>query len=146
MGEKPTSLPLIPWPQRVPSICLSSSSLHPMSLRPPQPEGASEDKGSGLGAQQASWAEWVGEMLGALCLDPLSPQGPQGHCPASTSLPSSLPPHSTHIQSGRSEVPPVSMGVKVTHQPPAGILAVGRHELCVFPAAILTPPKKLVYH
>ena len=119
-GQMPSSPLLLLRSWKVPPTCLSCSP--PPSLLRPQdqhsPERASEGIGPGLRAGQASWANWAGETLGALPLDP-SPQGslrawePLPHpshpsaaqsCPASTSALPSVPPHPTRSLGGSSRL------------------------------------------
>ena len=90
-------------------------------------------QGTGLGAQQAPRARMDG--ANALRFSPTLPEGPL--LPASPDLPGLrgtdpvwspllLPPLSPHILPVHLGVPPISLGIRVPHQQPAGTLVVGR--------------------
>ena len=134
------SIPLLlfrSW--RPPPACLSCSPLATLLCFQDQrsPEGASESIGPSPRAGQNSPADWVGGTLGAL--PPIrAPKGSSVHgnpSPLQPPLrgaspvqpPLFLPPESPHILLVRFGVPPVSLGVEVSHQQPAGVLVVGRH-------------------
>ena len=156
-GEMPSLPPLILRSQRAlpcPPL-LFSPRLPPMPLRPTRPGGA-------LGGRR-TWPrspagfpgpDWAGEMLGMLPPDPPSPRGslqaweplpapshPSG-VPVLSGLHFSSPLTSPYVLPGCSGVPPISLGIEVPHQHPAGALVLGRHKLCVFPCRHLdsTPP------
>ena len=130
--EGPSHLPL-----------LFSPGLSPTSLGPTQPKGdlrghrirpkSQEHFPGRLGRGNAGPAPPDPSSRGFLqAWEPLPHLShPSGHqsCPASTSPPLSFP----HVLPVLLGVLPISLGIRVPHQPPAGALIMGRHELCVFP-------------
>ena len=89
--------------------------------------------GTGLGPQQTPWAQ-VGRVI-ALRSSLTPPRRPLP--PAFPDLPSLrgtdpvwppllLPPQSPHVLQGHLGAPPISLGVRILHQQPAGTLVVGR--------------------
>ena len=145
-GQTPSAPLLLLRSWRAPPACLSCSP--PASLLCPQdqrvPEGASEGVGAAPRAGQTSWADWAGETLGSLPprSEPLRVPPGMG-TPPRLSHPSGAPALSSlHFSSSLSSpisywfawgVPPISLGIKVPHQHPAGTQVVGRRELHVFP-------------
>ena len=119
--------------RRAPPACLSCSPpTPPASFLCPQgptwPGGGFGGQGTGLRAQQASWAEWVGQTPSSplLLLPPSSPDLPglRGTDPVWPQL--LLPPQSPYVLLVHFGVHPVSLGVSVPHQRLAGALVVGR--------------------
>ena len=143
---EPSSLPVPEWAGQSPSIPLllllgwllppATPDLPSLPPMPPGPTLAGWGfgvGGTGLGAQQAPQPMWARRSPSALL--PLFPQGPS-HLPLLISLASgslilsglhfSFPPQSPYVLPVHSRVPPVSLGVRVPHQRPAGALVVGR--------------------
>ena len=85
--------------------------------------------GTSLGAQQAPWPEWAGQLPSAPTLGgPLPPASPE--LPASgtlilSGLQFSSPPQSPYVLPICLGVPPCSLGIRV-HQQLADALAMGR--------------------
>ena len=146
---EPSRLPGLEWVGQMPSsplLLLQSWRAPPARLswspRPPSYSprtnaatgwGELGGQGTGLGAQQAPQA-WV-SRANALCSSPTPPRRPL--LPVSPDLPGLrgtdpvwppllLPPQSSHILLVHLGVPPISLGIRVPHQRPAGVLVVGR--------------------
>ena len=124
--------PVWEGPFCLPLLISPASLLCPQE--PMQPGRGFGGQGIGLGAQQAPWAR-VSRAI-TLHSSPASPRGPL--LPASPNLPGLrdanpvwppllLPLQSPYVLPVHSGVPPVSLGVRVPHQWPAGALVVGRH-------------------
>ena len=119
-------------PSHLPLLISLASFLCPQG--PTCPGGGFGGQGISLRAQQAPWAQ-VGRAL-ILCSFPALPGGP--FLPASPELPGLrgadpvwlpllLSPQSTYVLLIHFGVPPVSLGIRVSYQWPAGALVVGRH-------------------
>ena len=154
VGQMPsTPLSLLPcWGS--PPSCLSCSPL--ASLLCPEDQqsldGASGGVGPGPRTRQISPANW--EMFSTFLpsepqkvppgVGTTAPSQPPLRGACSVQLPLLLPPQSPHVLPVHLGVPPISLGIKFPHQHPAGTLAVGRCELCVFPGHHLDSAPNLI--
>ena len=137
VGQMPSSPLLLLWsgvwegPSHLPFLISLSSLLCPQG--PHGLDGALEGGGYRPGSSAGSPAR-VGQAI-ALCSSPSLPR--ESLPPASPDLPGLrgagpvwppllLPPQSPYILLVHFGVPPVSLGIRVPHQQPAGVLVVGR--------------------
>ena len=130
-GQSPSALLLLPLdgPSCLP-LLISPASL--LCLQDPRGLDGALDEGNRLESSAGSAAR-VGQVI-ALCSLPTLPGEPL--LPASPDLPGLrgtdlvwpplLSPWSPYVLLVHSGVPPVSLGVRVPHQQPAGALVVGR--------------------